>query len=191
MKKCSILFWAMIAILGVCSFASCSSDDDDDTDYDVDWYPVELYITVKDMYGNDLLDTLSNSSVAETMTATFQGETYHLRKGYIDETGMPIPYAATTRLYLSTWYGFCLVNHWLVWTNARWDYVKTDDFMIYVGEIDGAQDMDEDIVLTFPGGVTHTIHYHCSDHKRLDCTRYFTLDGKRLDDKERRIEIVL
>ena len=187
MKKFSTLLWALIALLGIGSLASCNSDDDSG-DWIVDWAPVQMYITVKDMYGNDLLDTLSNSSVTDVMTITYQGETYHVRKDYDEQTG----YSELTRMYLPRWYGFCLVNQWLVWSGSSWEWQKTDNFMIYVGEIDGAKDMDEDIVLSFPNGVTHTIHYHCSDHKEgrnSSCNRYYMLDGKRLDSNK--IEIVL
>ena len=187
MKKFSTLLWALIALLGIGSLASCNSDDDSG-DWIVDWAPAQMYITVKDMYGNDLLDTLSNSSVTDFITATFQGETYKVRKDYDEQTG----FSELTRMYFPHWYGFCLVNQWLVWSGGHWEMQKTGNYMIYVGEIDGAKDMDEDIVLSFPNGVTHTIHYHCSDHKEgrnSSCNRYYMLDGKRLDSNK--IEIVL
>ena len=183
MKKLSTLLWAVVALLGVSAWSSCSSDDDDSDGWDVDWAPAEILISVKDMYGNDLLDTLSNSCVVDVMTATFKGETYQIRKNFPEYT----------RVYLAQWHGFCLVDHEFVWTGKSWECKQADNFMIYVGEIDGAVDMDEDIVLSFPRGVTHTIHYHCSDHVekrgKMSCNRYYMLDGKRLDSNK--IEIVL
>jgi hypothetical protein len=49
------------------------------------------------------------------------------------------------------------------------------------GPFSGEEDMDEDMVLTWPDGSTNTIHYHCSDHREwpsVKCKRSWKLDGK-------------
>lgn len=191
MKKQSFLFSLICLIMGSCIWSSCDSIIDDRI---VDWAPAELYITIEDRSGNDLLDTLSNSCIVDGLTATFCGETYEVRKNCYDEHGIMLPYVAGTRAYLPSWYGLCLINKQLVWNGQQWNMEKTDKFMLYLGEIDGAKNMDEDITLTFDNGLIkgkHVIHYHCSDHKesKATCKRWYSLDGKKTESNK--IKIVL
>lgn len=79
MKPLKYLFLTSVLYLGVSALTSCNlwNDIEDyfDSDYIVDWSPVELYITIEDRDGNDLLDTLYNSCIVDEITATFRGET--------------------------------------------------------------------------------------------------------------------
>lgn len=53
-------------------------------------------------------------------------------------------------------------------------------YRLVFGEIDGAADMDEDIVLNWPDGSKDVTHYHCSDHREgrhPKCNRSWELNG--------------
>ena len=57
-------------------------------------------------------------------------------------------------------------------------------YRLYFGEIDGADDMDEDIVLQWPDGSRDVIHYHCGNHhygKNPSCDRSWKVNGKSHD----------
>lgn len=190
MKKLNLLFSLIGLLMGSCILSSCDSIIDDRI---VDWVPAELYITVEDRYGNDLLDTLSNSCVVDFISATFRGETLEVRKNCHGEHGGMLPCNVGTRYYLPMWYGLCLINEQMVWNGHQWNLEKTDKFMLYLGEIDGAKDMDEDLTLTFDSALfnrqKHVIHYHCSDHKESkgSCKRWFSLDGEKAESNKIRI----
>lgn len=185
MKTLRFPFILICLLMSTNMWMSCDNLDPFNTipdDVIVDWSPVEINISVKDASGNDLLDTLSTHCVIESLTATFRGETYTVRTDCYDEKGnyvFPIP--TVTRAYMPRWYGLCLTHQEKIWDGYRWNTQDMKNFMLYFGEIDGADDMDEDIVLTFPSGEKHVIHYHCSDHNehKLKCNRWFSLDGKK------------
>lgn len=103
-------------------------------------------------------DNTGKSLISEDMpgmSVTFKGETY---------TVQPAPKA-----YLAIMEGLIAEkNH-------------AGEYYLRFGEIDGAADMDEDIVLSWPDGTTDTIHYHCSDHKggrNPSCNRTWKLNGQ-------------
>lgn len=89
------------------------------------------------------------------MSLTFKGETYTVTE--------------YTKEYVPYMFGLLAIK-------------KTDgDYYLGFGEIDGAADMDEDLVLNWPDGSTDTIHYHCSDHKNErypSCNRSWKLNGE-------------
>lgn len=190
MKPLKYLFLTSVLCLGVNALTSCNlwydieSFFDDDTI--VDWSPVELYITIEDRNGNDLLDTLYNSCIVDEITATFRGETLEVRKNSNGYLGHSIPHSTDTRLYMPSWHGLCLINQKPVWDGLKWNLEKTNKFMLYLGEIDASRDHDEDIVLHWGNGKTHTIHYHCSDliAKKKEPSRnvWFSVDGKKQTD---------
>ncbi len=127
--------------------------------YCVDWTPVNIYITATDPDGNSII-----SPDMPGMSLTFKGETY---------TVAP---EAETRAYAAYMGGL---------RAQRYD--GTDNAPVYrlvFGEIDGAADMDEDIVLQWPDGSRDTIHYHCSNHREWPeprCKRSWKLNGKSHD----------
>ena len=58
-------------------------------------------------------------------------------------------------------------------------------YQLVFGEIDGAADMDEDLILNWPDGSEDVIHYHCSDHREgrnAKCNRSWKLNGKEYGD---------
>lgn len=60
------------------------------------------------------------------------------------------------------------------------DFGNLHRYRLVFGEIDGAEDMDEDLVLTWNDGEKYTIHYHCSEHvggAYPHCTRLWMLNG--------------
>ena len=192
MKSLKYLFLALALCLGANALSSCSLWDDKDDDLDpgticVDWAPTELYISVEDRYGNDLLDTLSTSCIVDDISVTFHGETLKVRKNpYSEEHGGMMPYMTGTRTLMPTWYGLCLINEKAGWDGKQWNMEKTDKFMLYLGEIDASGDHDEDIVFNWGNGKTSTIHYHCSDFivTKTEISRnlWFSVDGKKQTD---------
>ena len=57
-------------------------------------------------------------------------------------------------------------------------------YRLNFGEIDGADDMDEDILLQWPDGSRDVIHYHCGNHrygKNFGCDRSWKLNGEPHD----------
>lgn len=103
------------------------------------------------------------------MTLTYKGETYTV-KDWNEKYN-----EVQTRAYLARLYGLY----------AQKDYdTYPVQYRLEFGEIDGAADMDEDIILNWPDGSTDTIHYHCSDHKEgknPKCKRSWKLNGKPND----------
>jgi hypothetical protein len=136
----------------------------------VDWNPVHVFIEAVDTEGNSIL-----SPDMPEMTLTFQGETFHVTEGYY-----PVP---ATKMYLPTMYG--LVAQPMNELNGKTVY------RLAFGEIDGAADMDEDIVLHWPDGSEDVIHYHCSNHREWpqpSCKRTWKLNGKKHDGGTFRFE---
>jgi len=145
----------VFAALSCFILTGCENDD-----YIVDWAPVNLYIYATDSVGNSIIQPDMPG-----MTLTYKGETYTVK----DRNEVQ------TRAYLATLYGLY----------AQKDYdTYSAGYRLVFGEIDGAADMDEDIILNWPDGSTDTIHYHCSDHKERKnptCNRSWKLNGKPHD----------
>ena len=128
----------------------------------VDWAPVNVIIEAVDTDGNSII-----SPDMPGMTLTFKGETYTV-KDWEEFSRLQ------TRAYLAILYGL-----------FAQPYNESDgkaSYRLYFGEIDGAKDMDEDIVLKWPDGSSDTIHYHCSDHYNkgrggFGCDRSWKLNG--------------
>ncbi|MBO4230058.1 MAG: hypothetical protein J5886_00110 [Bacteroidales bacterium] len=102
------------------------------------------------------------------MTLTFKGVTYTAKAW---ETRNIEEFQ--TRAYLAILWG--------LYAQPTGNSNANNPYRLYFGEIDGAVDMDEDIVLNWPDGSSDTIHYHCSDHKRgkvPSCERSWKLNGK-------------
>ena len=122
-------------------------------DYIVDWTPVNIIIEAVDSDGNSII-----SPEIPGMSLTFKGETYTVKP---DETG--------TKAYFAVMNGLV----------ARQKQDGT--YNLVFGQIDGAEDMDEDILLHWPDGSEDVIHYHCSDHRKwptIKCNRSWKLNGK-------------
>lgn len=176
MKKVKLLFLFLIlfSISGVLS--SCNQTEDDY--YIIDWAPVSLFIEVKDKAGNDLLDPDVENNILAGTTILYKGTTYEVKRDHYDQF-LDYLQKTATRAYLAHMYGLQLMNKNMF---NREDL--TDVFYLEFGEIDGAVDMDEDFVITWPDKSKNVIHYHCSDHKygkNPDCNRYFLLDGVKTE----------
>ena len=156
MKKILIGILAMTAMLA----AGCEEVLGDD--WVVDWAPVNVYIEASDADGNSII-----SPDMPGMTLTFKGETYPVRD--VEHRA-----AAGTRAYLAIMEGL-IAQPWM----------EVDGVILYrlvFGEIDGAADMDEDLVLNWPDGSRDVIHYHCSDHREgrnPKCNRSWKLNGEK------------
>ena len=120
------------------------------------WAPVYLVVSVHDRDGNDLLDPEREGNFFKGATLRFRGKTYTAKQ----------PEDASSRAYETQIYG--------------WILYKQEVYYLFFGEIDGAADMDEDLVLQWPDGSSDTIHYHCAKHNKtkLTCERSWKLNGK-------------
>ena len=127
------------------------------------WTPVNLVITLSDKEGRDLLSPERRDNYFEGATLSFMGQTYTAQDESQHE---PIAIKA----YQPSIYGYFLVQ-------------QETRYCLLFGEIDGAEDLDEDIVLNWRDGSTDTIHYHCTKHNQKDmtCQRSWKLNGKSVN----------
>ena len=143
---------------------------------EIDWAPESLFLRVVDGEGADLLDPENPNNLIDGTSITFKGDSYNASRQWY-ETGRPYEVPAT-KAFLARLYGLFLVNG-----EMFGNYSETAGFSLFFGEIDGAADMDEDLVVTLPNGMTGTIHYHCSNHneRKLSCDRSWKLNGTKHD----------
>ena len=130
----------------------------------VDWAPVNIYIEAVDADNNSII-----SPEMPGMTLTFKGETYTVKD-------VEDKYNPETKAYLAIMEGLLAVPQYEI--NGKTVY------RLVFGEIDGAADMDEDIVLNWPDGSEDVIHYHCSDHREgrhPKCNRSWKLNGSEYE----------
>lgn len=129
-------------------------------DWIVDWAPVNIYIEAVDADNNSII-----SQEMPGMTLTFKGKTYTVKD--VEDKSNP-----ETKAYRAIMEGLLAVPQYEI--NGKTVY------RLVFGEIDGAADMDEDIVLNWPDGSKDVIHYHCSDHREgrhPKCNRSWKLNG--------------
>ena len=180
MQRLSFSLALFILLISGCS----TIDQEPETDYRdypiVDWYPVNLIVTVQDKQGNDLLDPARSGNYFEGTTISFKGTTYDARLLEAGEYWAKAP----TKAYFAKMKGLRLVHDQLYFSETE---IRTCYFLVF-GQIDGAADMDENLVITWPNGKQDTFHYHCSDHKiekqkdgswDIDCQRYWKLNNKK------------
>ena len=172
MYKTNFNLFFRVAMMTVVLLLSASCDDE----YITDWSPVNVYLEISDNNGNDLLDPDNADNIIDDITLSFKGKTYKASREWI-ETGSQST-LTQTKAYLAQLYGLYLIEGGIEWAGIK------EGFALYFGEIDGAEDMDEDLVVTLPDNATHTIHYHCSQHKlgrHPKCKRTWSVDGKETD----------
>ena len=161
MKK---LFYAIALAAGLLGAVSCVAPG-----LIVDWTPVDITIEAYDAEGNSIV-----SEDMPGMTLTFRGEEYTVRPW--DYWNQPQE-EVQTKAYAAIMAGLRAMPI----NDEQGAVVK---YVLQFGEIDGAEDLDENIVLHWPDGSEDTIHYHCSNHRNwttIDCTRKWKLNGKKHD----------
>lgn len=160
MKK---LFYVILALAGLVFSTSCEEIAIPGT-LIVDWAPVEITIEAYDPAGNSII-----SPDMPGMTLTFRGTTYEVQ----DPASQREEYQ--TKAYAAILFG-------LQARPIQGDQGEIAKYILYFGEIDGASDMDEDILLNWPDGSSDTIHYHCGNHREWPepkCDRSWKLNGKK------------
>ena len=128
----------------------------------VDWAPVDIYIEAVDADGNSII-----SPEMPGMTLTYKGDTYSVQRIQNGED-------AQTKAYAAILYGLV--------AQPMYEIDGNTVYHLYFGEINGAADMDEDIVLHWPDGSEDVIHYHCSNHREWPepkCDRSWKLNGSK------------
>ena len=152
----------LIAILAFAAVLSSGCEEVFGGDWIVDWNPVNVFIEATDADGNSII-----SPEMPGMTLTFRDEIYSV-KGVEDREELQ------TKAYLA-------IMHGLIAQPAMEVDGKTLYRLVF-GQIDGAADMDEDLVLDWPDGSRDVIHYHCSDHREGSnpkCNRSWKLNGEK------------
>lgn len=141
---------------------------------EVDWAPVSIFLRVVDSEGTDLLNPENPNNVIDGTSITFKGNTYNASRQWY-ETRNPFEMPATKAIFAPL-YGLFLVNGEMFSNHS-----ETAGFSLFFCEIDGAIDMDEDLVVTLSNGMTGTIHYHCSNHneRKLRCDRSWKFNGAK------------
>lgn len=154
--------------------------------YEVDWTPVVMDISVRDRYGNDLLNPDYPYNIIEGSTITFQGSEYaadcEQYKKFISSSSPSEEenndeQKPATKAILPIMNGFVLMNGEMVGNES------ISGFFMRFGEIDGAADMDETLVVKWGDGTTDEIRYVCNKHKEgrnPTCNRYFYLNGTKV-----------
>lgn len=160
MRKIVLLVLSAVLMI---SLASCG-EAPDDRGLCVDWYPVHIFLKVTDVNGADLLDPENPDNMIDGTSITFKGETYEASRQWY-ETGRMFE-RPSTKVVDTYLYGLFLIK-------------ELEGFRLIFGEIDGAADMDEDLLVTLPNGTTGVIHYHCSNHnvRKLSCDRSWKFNG--------------
>lgn len=152
----------LIAILSF-TFATC---DDCNNDEITDYSPIIFRIQVVDKQGATRLDTLAPNYIGILPTLTYKGETYSCSA---QKHHLPLNSSALRKpkYYLPSFWGF----RNLVSPNDGSRY-------LYFGELDGANDYNDDLILNWADGSQDIIHYKrkvtCSGIKE-ECT----LNGKK------------
>ena len=170
MKKYLLVLTSLAALFAV---SACNKGDRDGEDPDdnliIDWAPVDIYIDALDADGNSII-----SPEMPGMTLTFQGVTYTVQD-WSHRYDIFTPRDCQTKEYLAILYGLFA---------QPYDGGGVTKYRLNFGEIDGADDMDEDIVLQWPDGSRDVIHYYCGNHhygKNFGCDRSWKLNGEKHD----------
>ena len=163
----------ILSTIMIASLTGCNITGDD---WIVDWAPVSLYLRVVDCEETDMLHPANPDNLIDGTSITFKGNTYYASRQWY-ETGRPYEMPQTKAIFAPL-YGLFLVNGEMFNNHS-----ETAGFSLFFGEIDGAADMDEDLVVNLPNGMTGTIHYHCSNHneRKLSCDRSWKFNGTKHD----------
>ena len=145
----------------------------------VDWYPVNVILTVQDSSGNDLLDPSVEGTFSHGTTLTFKGEKYGVQANLNGGSVSEVP----TKMYLAVMRGLQLCHGELYISETE----KRTCYYLVFGEIDGAKDFDDDIMIKWADGSEDIIHYYCANHKvekqkddtwLIECDRSWLLNKK-------------
>ena len=120
---------------------SCQSEplsveeEPDDLIWDI--FPVEVVMVVTDARGNNLFDaSITGNWLSEPFSATFDGKEFHWP-------------SADTREYLAELKGFYIFPSW---------YSQSKEVYLRFGELDGEEDWDADLCISWPDGSEDVIH---------------------------------
>ena len=157
------MFYGILALAGLVFTTSC--EEIAPFGMIVDWAPVEITIEAFDDAGNSII-----SPEMPGMSLTFKNQVFYIKH---DE---PVrEEEVQTKAYMAIMEG-------LVARPIQNEQGEIARYILWFGEIDGAKDMDEDIVLNWPDGSSDTIHYHCGNHREWPepkCDRSWKLNGQK------------
>ena len=160
--KTNVLFSLLIGfVLCQALFSSCSENNEYHDDIIWDFAPINFYITVQDVEGNDLLSPTTEGNILEQdIKATYQGKEYKL-----NELAVP-----NTKAYLATLYGLHAVE------------TKEGRCFLYFGELQGEDTYeDETITLDWGDGTTDVITFSSrltwNSPEDPEFDRHFYLNG--------------
>ena len=173
MKRITLLPLLAAMLLSACNPFGSSHED---TPL-VDWYPVNVFITVEDRAGNDLLDPTREDAFVHGTVLTFLGQKYGV-EAHLDNVSVSM---TPTKAYLARMRGLQLNYGEVAYSETE----KKTCYYLSFGEIDGAKDFDDDLFLKWADGSEDVIHYYCADHKAewqkdgsllIDCKRSWQLN---------------
>lgn len=140
--------------------ASCGDDDKEDDEIIegngliIDWYPITLQIHVIDPKRQINFVSDNYNDIIHTTTLTYKGKTYSVEK-------------KISKAYMPFFEGLTI------------DSSAVDQPFFYFGELDGAEDFDDDFVITFADGSSETIHFKRVHKGGLKVDDTWTLNGEK------------
>ena len=146
----------LIFLLTVLTLISCSdlrTESRSDIIYDIT--PIVLHIYVNDADGRNLLDGREGSLDTKNISATYEGETYSVE--------------LQTKYYMPSFRGLVLKKD------------SAGNNKLVFGELDGAKNLE----ISWGNGTSDTItifnDYKVKSNGKLDITRRFYVNGKKMD----------
>lgn len=145
----------LFAVLAALLLVSCK-DDEENGGLIVDWNPIEVKFYVADYGLRTNYVSLNYNDMIYTTTLTYRGKTYSVEK-------------SLTKDYMPTFKGLHV------------DSSAINQPYFCFGELDGADNYDDDFIITFADGSTDTIHFKRVHKRDLNVEDSWTLNGKKRD----------
>ncbi|MBQ3657569.1 MAG: hypothetical protein II956_12085 [Bacteroidales bacterium] len=148
MKKNFLVLASAISLM----FSACDKGEDDNN-LIVDWSPIELRFFVVD-YGQRTNYVADNyNDIIHTTTLTYRGKTYSVGQ-------------TLSKYYMPDFKGFYV------------DSTALEKPFFCFGELDGAENYDDDFIITFADGTSDTVHFKRVHKGVKDVKDTWILNGK-------------
>ncbi len=130
----------------------------------IDWYPIVFHFRAQNSNGDDLLDSTSANFAADGLSIEFKGrvETFKLQ-------------SSLSKAYMPYYDGIKL---------RQYEYEGRPHFGEYyieLGEFDGADNFDDDFIVTWKDGSKDVVHFKRVHKGGLDVDDSWTYNGKEFE----------
>lgn len=177
MKLIQIIGSLFLVIL---SAIAISCDSSDDIIWDI--YPVEIYISIEDKDGNNLLDPETDGNlIGQNFIMNYDGEDYPADWSYLNmypEERNEI----RTRAYMPHFYGLIPRKYWV--EDETGEYIESREYRLLFGEFEGAKNQDLTFRFIVPGregeDVIHIKHKYDYKQNKPKISNEMTLNGKKV-----------